>query len=60
MANFFQCYPDSPHTFWLNVEVIEQVDVESQSVWTVSGEEYRLDDVNFRRLMESVVFCHKV
>lgn len=54
MATFIELFKLSPHAYWLNLETIEQVDPESRTVWVTSGDDYKLDDDDFREVMDFV------
>lgn len=54
MAKFMKLFGESVHAYYINVEMIEQVDPESNTIYMTSEEEYRLNDEDFKKIMDYV------
>lgn len=51
MATFLDCYADQPQHFYLNLDMIEQVDPSNSAVYAISGECYTLTDEDMQKVI---------
>lgn len=54
MSKYVCLFGDSSHSYYLNMDLVEQLDVEHEVLWMNSGEEYRLSHEDFVRILEYV------